>query len=79
MAKLPDIMRVVAVEHKGEKIQFEIHIHLSQEEIRNILVPAVVDAIGAQARRSMNVRPVLASGTVMDLPPLIERAEVDET
>jgi hypothetical protein len=55
MAKLPDIMRVVAIEHKGEKIQLEIHIHLSQEEIERIVAPAVFESLGKQLRMQASV------------------------
>lgn len=32
----PNITRTVAIEHAGEKIQIEVHIHLSKEERRQL-------------------------------------------
>lgn len=74
MSKEPEITRTVAVEHAGEKIQIEVHVHLSQEEIRNILVPAVMDAIGAQLRRSTGYR-LVSSGTTAPAPGHIRLSE----
>lgn len=63
MTKLPEITRVVPIEHAGETINLEVHIHLSREEIRTILAPAVLDALGAQARPSASVRLGVANST----------------
>jgi hypothetical protein len=43
-----EIMRLVAIEHKDEKIQLEVHIHLSQEEIERIVAPAVLKSLSKQ-------------------------------
>lgn len=59
----PEITRVVAIEHAGETINLEVHIHLSREEIRTILVPALVDALGTQVRQRATVRLGVANST----------------
>jgi len=62
MAKLPEVLRVVAIEHTGETLKLEVHIHLSQDEIRTILMPAVLDALALHMRQN-GVKGVLANGT----------------
>lgn len=42
-----EITRTVAIEHAGEKISVEVHIHLSQEEIHRVLIPALLKEMRA--------------------------------
>lgn len=52
----PEITRTVAIEHAGEKIQIEVHVHLTQEEIDRIVLPAVLRSLSRQARRAGGLR-----------------------
>ncbi len=49
VAKLPDMLRVVAIEHQGETIHVELHISLTPEE-RRALVQATLDELARQTR-----------------------------
>lgn len=51
MTKLPDITRIVAIEHAGETIKLEVHVHLSREEIERIVTPAVLKSLSRQFRK----------------------------
>lgn len=55
MSNQPEITRTVAIEHAGEKIIIEVHVHLTPEEIRRVLVPAVSAELAQQMRRSSGV------------------------
>lgn len=63
-----DITRIVAIEHKGEKIQLEIHVHLSQEEIERVVTPAVLKSLSRQLRMQTGAHytpdPTMPQGTV---------------
>jgi len=45
-----EINRTVAIEHEGKLISVEVHIHLSQEEIERIVVPATMKGIANYLR-----------------------------
>lgn len=45
-----EITRVVEIEHKGEMIQVQVHVHLSQEEIERVICPAVDQWLAKQMR-----------------------------
>lgn len=49
MAKLPEFLRVVSIEHKGESLSLEVRIQLTPEEIR-ALASAVLEEINRQLR-----------------------------
>lgn len=51
-----EITRTVAIEHNGEKINIEVHVHLTQEEIDRIVTPAVLKSLSRQLRQSAGVR-----------------------
>lgn len=66
----PDITRTVAIEHAGEKIHIEVHIHLSQEERRQ-LAQVVIAEISKRVRAH---GPVLIDNGIRGLP----QATLDE-
>lgn len=43
-----EITRTVAIEHAGEKIQIEVHVTLTREEIERVVTPAVLRSLNAQ-------------------------------
>lgn len=51
-----DITRTVAIEHKGEKISIEVHVHLTPEEIERIGTPAVLKSLSRQLRYAGSAR-----------------------
>lgn len=60
MAKLPDLLRVVEIEHQGETIRLEVHIQLTPQEIQRVLVSAEFQALfSAHIRRSSQARGIL--------------------
>lgn len=60
----PEITRTVGIEHAGEKISIEVHVHLSKEEIERVICPVVEHWIVNRVRAGGPV------GADMSLPPL---------
>lgn len=46
-----EIARVVEIEHAGETLYVQVHVHLSQEEIERIVAPAVLKSLSRQMNR----------------------------
>jgi predicted RNase H-related nuclease YkuK (DUF458 family) len=44
------IERDITIEHKGETLHIHLDIHLDEEEIRKIVVPAMLGAVASQMR-----------------------------
>jgi len=65
VSKNTEITRIIEVDDKT----IHLHIHLTEEEIRRLLLPHVVDAFATELRRKSVIMPITYSDHTVALVP----------